>query len=131
MASSPETAVKVSIAPCGFASGGSPSRSKANCRVVPLPPDAGSGMRQRPIGRRPFDKEIDRRARGRRKINDNAVVRAAGYTMHGENGKTLIRSGLWTKRHAPWHANFRLLDRCVFGAVAVECELQIGFDRDA
>ena len=84
-------------------------------------------QRQRPIGRRPFGEQIDRRARRRGDVDDDARVRLARLAMHGENGETVAGA----ERHAARHANLRLLDRRFLGAVAVERKRQIGLDRHA
>ena len=130
MASSWETAVKVSIAPMACASGGSPSRSNVNCRVSPSPPvDFGCGSAQSGVG--PSTNRSTGAPAGPATSTTTWSCAPPALAMHGENGKAVTWSGIRSERDAPRHANFRLLNRCVFGAVAVERKLQIGLDRDA
>ena len=44
-------------------------------------------QRQRPIGRRAFDEQVDRRSGRRLNIDEDAIMRVARLTMHAENGE--------------------------------------------
>ena len=119
MARSPETAVRVSVAPAGFASGGRPSRSKLNRRVAPLPAvGSGSGSDQSGVG--PSTKRSTGACAGGGNVDHDARVRLSRLAMHGENGKAVRRA----ERHAARHAHIRPLDCRFLGAVAVSASVK-------
>ena len=80
------------------------------------------GQRQRPIGRRAFDEQIDRRAGGRGDLDDDAIVLAAGLAVHGENRKRVAAVG--AERDALRHALLRLFQRRLLGAVAGQRQVE-------
>ncbi len=131
MASSPETAVKVSVAPCGLRIGRQPveiegelPRRAAAARSVPAAAATNRASALRRTGRparRPAPRRRRRRGRAR-SPGSRCTARMARLLLGPVFGPSATRRGT---RIPPSRC------ACVLGAVAVERKLQLGLRRDA
>ena len=114
-------------------------------------------QRQRPIGRGSLDEQIDRRTARGSNVDSYVIMAVARLAMHAKYGKrvalalsgncgesvaagfllgaqvwgTQVRPGHYAERGTARYPQLRLLDRRLFGAVAIEGKRKIGFHRYA
>ena len=124
MASSPETAVKVKVTSVAGA-GRQPIEIEGEAPRVAVGP-ARLRQRQRPVRRRAFDKEIERRTLGAATSTTTRSCSPPGSRRRNHR-ETFAGAG----RDAARHAQLFLFQRRLFGAVAGQRQFERRFGRHA